>query len=341
MIYVNAFREALQYTVCSILLALSTPVSALLIEGCINAVADGTKSMFYMDFLTLAIVLIASVWTSHVKRVAGVMLNERLNKNCTPQIVDKLNCMQYFYFDDASAADTLERISRNPTDALAQLYKVLITCVALAIRIFGVVFLYCKLSVAFGLTLAMLMVIEIVIGIKSNKEFGRLLNAELPKERKLSYIGNLLCQKESVFDFKINQSIGYAKCIQKKLADSLVKERIAINLKAERYYLINVLLMLVWTAGLLAALINGRVTGTIELGVFCTLIGSYPLLTQYQSEMSYYLSAIGKDWIIIQALQDFFAFDEVDDSEEITDAIPEIKFSDVCFKYPVQIAITS
>lgn len=197
MIYINAFREALQYAVCSILLALSTPVSALLIEACINAVVDGTQSIFYLNFLILAIVLIASAWIGHAKRVAGVMLNERLNKKFTPQIVDKLNRMKYFYFDDASAADTLERIGRNPTDALAQLYKVLITCVALAVRIFGVVFLYCKLSAGFGATLAVLMVIEILIGIKSNREFGRLFNAELPTERKLSYIGSLLCQKRT------------------------------------------------------------------------------------------------------------------------------------------------
>lgn len=141
-------------------------------------------------------------------------------------------------------------------------------------------------------------------------------------------------KKEPVFDFKINQSIGYVKSIQKKLADTLVKERVAINLKAEQYYLINVFLMLIWTAVLLAALINGRVAETVEVGVFCTLLGSYPLLTQYQSELSYYLSSIGKDWLIIQALQNFSAFDEVDDREEITDAIPEIIFSDVCFKYP-------
>lgn len=334
MICTFAPREALRYAVYSMLLALSTPLLALLIEHCINTVADGNRTDFLMCFLLLAIVSLASVWLGHFKRIASVALTEGLVKNCTPKIIDKLNAMRYSYFDNASTADIMERMSRDPAEALAQLYKTFINCVALAVRIFCVALLYFKLSLVFGITLSILMVVEIAIGIASNKEFNRLFSAELPKERKLSYIGELLSQKESVFDFKINQSIGYIKNIQKKLASSLLKERVGINLKAERCYLVNVLLMLVWTATLLVYLVKGRLSGTIELGLFCTLLGSYPILTECQSELSYYLSTMGKDWFLIKAMQEFFSFDEIEETENLPDALPEIVFSHVSFRYP-------
>ena len=334
MIRTFAPREALQYAVRSMLLALATPLLAVLIERCINTVVGMSRTEFLLYFSLLTVISFASVWLEHFKRTASVALTECLVEKCTPKIIDKLNVMRYSYFDNAATADIMERVSRNPVEALAQLYKTIITCIALAIRIFSVALLYFQLSFAFGVTLILLMVVEIAIGIVSNKEFNRLFSAELPKERKLSYIGELLSQKESVFDFKLNQSIGYIKNIQKNLANSLLKERVGINLKAERYYLINVFMMLVWTAALLISLIKGRLSGGVELGLFCTLLGSYPILSECQSELSYYLSTMGKDWFLIEALQKFFAFDEIEETESLTETLPEIVFSHVSFRYP-------
>lgn len=334
MMHTFAFRETIRYTVCSMLSAISTPLLALMIERCINSVTVGDERSAWVSFAVLSATLFMSILIGHLMRVSNILLTEILAKNCTPKIISKLNHMDYSYFDDASAADVMERISREPTQALAQMYRTFISCISLAVRIFTLSLLYFKLSAAFGIALCALMAVEIAIGLVSNREFNRLFGEELPKERKLSYIGNLLTQKGPVFDLKINQSMGYVKKLQKGLADSLLRERVGITLKAERYYLVNVFLMTAWTAALLFSLINGRRAGTLELGTFCTLLGSYPLLTQYQSELSYYLSSMGKDWFVVHALREFFAFDEVSETKEQADARPEIVFSHVSFKYP-------
>ncbi len=329
-----AFRNAIRYAAFSILSALSAPLLAILIERCINTVTGAEENQIWASFIMLAVLLLASVLLGHLLRVASLSLTETLNKNCSPKIIDKLNHMDYAYFDDASAADVMERVSREPAQALAQIYKTFISCISLAVRIFGLSLLFFKLSAVFGISLCVLMVIEILIGIVSNKEFGRLYGKELPQERKLSYIGNLLTQKGPVFDLKINQSAGYVKKIRKALADSVLRERVGINLKAERWYLLNILLTMVWTVSLLFALITGRLKGTLELGTFCTLLGSYPLLTQYQAELSYYLSSMGKDWFIVKALKELFNYKEACKGTEIAEGYPKIAFSHVSFKYP-------
>lgn len=329
-----AFRHAVHYAVFSMLSALSTPLLSLLIERCISAVTSRSGNQIWISFAMLASLLLVSILLSHFLRISSLSLTETLNKNCTLKIIDKLNHMDYSYFDDASVADVMERVGREPAQALAQIYKTFISCISLAVRIFSLSLLYFKLSSVFGLSLCALMALEIFIGIVSNKEFSRLYGKELPQERKLSYIGELLTQKGPVFDLKINQSAGYVKQLWQRLADSVLKERVGINLRAERWYLLNVLMMMVWTASLMFTLITGKLKGTLELGTFCTLLGSYPLLTQYQAELSYYLSSMGKDWFIVKALKELFGYKEVCESTDTMDEHPEIAFSHVSFKYP-------
>lgn len=330
-----AFRDTIRYTVFSILSALSVPLLALLIEWCIGAVTGAEERHVWISFLMLTSLLLVSVLlVGHCLRTASISLTETLNKNCTPKIIDKLNRMEYAYFDDVSTADVMERVGREPAQALSQIYKTFISCISLSIRIFSLSLLYFKLSTLFGISLCALMVLETGIGIISNKEFNRLCGEELPRERKLSYLGNLLTQKGPVFDLKINRSAEYVKQLRRELADSVLKERVGINRKAERWYLINILLTTAWTAFLMYALITGRWKGELDLGVFCTLLGSYPLLTQYQAELSYYLSSMGKDWFIVRALEELFGYKESCKSEESANEWPEIVFSHVSFRYP-------
>lgn len=327
-------HEALRYAVFSGMSALSVPLLALLIEQCINGVISVQRNTIWTSFVMLTAVLLISVLVGHFLRVSGVSLTEALNKGYTPQIIDKLNHMEYAYFDSASAYDILERVSRDPAQSLVQLYKTLISCISLAIRIFSLSLLYFRLSTMFGITLCILMMVEIAIGILSNREFNRLYGEELPKERKLAYLGDLLTRKESVFDLKINQSSAYVKKLRNNLADSVLKERVGINLKAERWYFAGIILMTAWTTALLYTLISRRLAGMLELGAVCTLLGSYPLLSQYQSELSYHLSSIGKDWFIIRALKELKGFKDIRESEECEDVRPKIVFSHVSFKYP-------
>lgn len=271
-------REALRYGVLSGLAALSVPLLALLIERSVNGVPSARGNEVWGSFAALAAVLLLSVLVGHLLRVSGVSLTEALNKGCTPQIIDKLNRVEYAYFDSASTSDILECVSRDPAQSLAQLYKTLISCISLVIRILSLSLLYFKLSAVFGVTLCVLMTVEIAIGVLSNREFNRLYGEELPKGRKLAYLGDLLTRKEPVFDLKINQSAGYVKTLRNDLADSVLKERVGINLKAERWYLIGIFLMTAWAAALLYTLISRRLAGMLELGAFCALLGSYPLL---------------------------------------------------------------
>ena len=329
-----AWYESIKYAVCSIFLALLTPLIALLIEWCVNSIEHNQNQYFLICFSLFSVFSFLLVWLGHYRRKINIILTETLEKNFTPCIIDKLNCICYSYFDDANVADIMNQISNNPANSLAQTYKTLIFCLALVIRIVGVSLLYFRLSLLFGITLLIIMGIEIYIGVISNREFNRLFSIQLPNERKLSYIGSLLCRKESVFDIKVNQSVKYVNIIQKQLASSLIKERVGINLKAEKYYLINVFIMIIWTSVLLVFMILGRLNNTVELGLFCTLLGSYPLLTQYQSELSYYLSSMGKNWLVINALEQFMNFEETKQYQELPENISNIVFSHVSFRYP-------
>ncbi len=329
-------REAVRYAGCSLLSALSVPLLALLIGQCVNGAAGAGEGegRFWVSFAALAAVLLGSVLAGHFLRVSDVLLAEALNRSCTPRIIDKLNHMEYAYFDSASAADILECAGRDPAQSLARLYKTLTSCISLTVRIFGLTLLYFRLSAAFGTSLGVLMAAEVVIGIRSNREFNRLYGEELPEERKLAYLGDLFTQKGPVFDLKINQSAGYVKGLRDRLAGSVLKERVRISLKAERWYLLGVCLMTAWTAALLGALIGGRLAGTLELGTFCTLLGSYPLLMQVRSGLSYRLSSMGNDWFFVHALEELLEFQECRASDKNMDAPPQIVFSHVSFRYP-------
>ena len=209
-----AFRKAIHYIGSSILAAMLFPVNVILIERCIGYMEKDSYQEFWLTLALFASCSFVLVWTEYRKRVLDVELSHEFAERCMPEIADRLNRVRYSFFDDAKAADALSRLGDDPAAAMTGLFKKIIDCISLLIRLYGAAFIYFRLSCAVGLILLLLLGVQIYIGILSQREVVKLYEAETQEERKLQYLGELLCGKDSVFDLKVNQSVSYIESLQ-------------------------------------------------------------------------------------------------------------------------------
>lgn len=328
-------RKAAEYLGTSVAEAILFPLNVFLIERCISYMEGASYQRFWPAFCLLVFCSVILLWIQNRMRVLDVEFTQEFTDKCMPEVIGKLNRIHYYYFEDARAADTLSRMGGDPASALTGLFQKSASCIALLIRLYGTALIYFRLFVAAGLALFALLGIQIYIGILSQREVVRLYETETQEERKLQYLGHLLCGKDSVFDLKVNQSISYVKDLQKKKAGGILKNRIRISMKAERYYMLNLFLMLVWTAALLFLMVTKIGDGSITLGLFVALMGSYPAMTGYQNTLSYYLSSMNGLLLVYRALQDLWSYEEESNIQELESSESyTVEFRDVSFRYP-------
>ena len=327
--------KAVRYAGSNTLAAILFPVNVILIEQCISCMESRLYPRFWLVLLLFILCSFFLVWIEHRRRVIDSEFVQELTNKCIPEVINKMNRMRYSYFDDAKSADILSRLTGDPAVAIAGVYKKLIDCAALLIRLYGVALIYFRLSVIVGLTLFLFLSIQIYIGILSQREVVKLYETETQDERRLQYLGGLLCDKNSVFDLKVNQAVSRVERLQKEKAREVLKIRVKISVKAEKYYMLNLLLMLTWTVILLLFGVMRIADKSITLGLFVTLMGNYPVLTGYQNTLSYYLSSMSGEFLVCKSLMQLWDYEEECGNCGIENGdFHLIEFQHVSFRYP-------
>ena len=330
-----AFKEVCVYSLFSGALAVFVPLNLLLIERCISFVEKREWENFTVAFAVLAVCLMLVVFAQHQKRLADTQLTEAMISRGTPGIIRKLCFMKYSFFDKPDTADILYRLSGNPMGTIAGAWKKVIECISLAVQLTGTAFLYFRLSVGAGLSLMIVIAVQLYLGVRSQAEANRLYSMQTMKERQMAYIGGVLRGRASVFDSKVNGSSGFLCRFQEKLGASLLKERVIIQLKSEKYYAASLLIIAGWTAWLLF-----RVTsGTVSIGLSSVLMGSLASVISSENTLSYYLSSITGDFLVIRSFHDFMELEEETAggpaaARSCEEKGGRIEFRNVSFSYP-------
>ena len=330
-----ALKETLLYSVFACVSAVLVPLNLLWIDRCISFVETQEWKKFPPAFLLLAVGLMLVVYAQHRKRLADIELTETMVSRGTPGIIRKLCTMKYSYFDKADTADVIFRLSGNPMGTIANAWKKVIECISLILQLAGTALLYFRLSVGAGLSLMLVIAVQLYLGVKSQSEVNRLYSMQTIKERQMAYVGGVLRGKASIFDCKVNGSSDYVCSFQEKLGAALLKERVVLQLKSEKYYAASPLIMAGWTAWLLFRLS----TGTISIGLCSVLLGSLAAIISSENTLSYQLSSITEDFLVIRSFHDFMNFEEeagdqtaaADNNARKADSI---EFKNVSFTYP-------
>ena len=332
-------KEACRYLLFSYAAAILTPLGLYLIEACICCVEQGDMRGFAWSFTGLALCFFAGVVAEHEKRIADAEFTEAMVKQGEQEVIRRLCRIRYSWFEDARAADTMSRMKNSPMGAVSGVCKKAVDCSALVIRLLGTALLYFRLSVLLGAALIAVLTLQVILGIFEQREANRLYMLETPLERKMAYAGSILYEKASVFDCKVNHTAGYIRQFQERLAALLLKDRVKINLRSERYSFLSLLLMLAWSGAFIACMAAGAGAG---VAAYAVLMGAYAGLIGYQNTLSYYLSSIGGDFLAIRAYKEFMSFEE--EEEDLSDgkgsdrtnadAGVTVEFDHVSFTYP-------
>ena len=327
--------KAMRYMGCKAIAAILFPANVVLVERCISSMEGAFYREFWLTFPAFLLCAFVLVVTEHCGRVADMEFTQEFTDAYMPKVIHRLTGIRYGYFEDEKAADVLSRLNGDPAAALTGLFKKMVDCIALLIRLYGAALIYFRLSAAVGLSLFLLLGLQVYIGILSQREVVKLFETETQEERKLQYLGSLLCGKDSVFDLKVNQSVAYVEGLQKRKARRILRDRVRISLKAETYYMLNLLLMLAWTGALLYFLVAKLAAGEQPFGLFVALMGSYPALAGYQNALSYHLSSMKGDLLVYRAVSELWDYEEEQGDCELAAGEPcTIEFRHVSFRYP-------
>ena len=156
-------------------------------------------------------------------------------------------------------------------------------------------------------------------------------------EREMNYYNKLLSQKKSLFEIKIFCCVDYIKEKWIKKSKELFTERLNVNKKSQKLFLISSILNLTWIATVIIYIVLKLKFGEIELGLCISILGSAVSLLSLVENSSYVFSNLSLNSFYINYYNIFknlsvIHFNDKFDFNETEQY--EIEFVNVSFKYP-------
>lgn len=325
----------------SILSAIFIPLNLYSLECLIESfeyfydgIGSYTSIILYGSFLIITIIFSSNI--QFLNNFIKISIQRRLNRKFNDEIIDKFNKISYECFERSDFKDTLSRMSDSPQDKIINIFIRTIKVVSTFISILSLGLLFKKISILFTIAYFIIIVLLIFLDYKSMNMMNTMFNNQSGKERKLSYYNTLLSNKDSLFELKIFGAIDYIRKNWKFQKKQVLKERINVTVKSQKYFLFSSFCILLWVILITVILVNGIITKKITLAIFVSLLGSAESILTITETLSYDISTLSQNHHLLEHYNKFMKFPEIHENEYVTIDFSniEIEFKNVSFIYP-------
>lgn len=325
-----------------VLTAAMIPLSLLFTRNLIDGFAlylNGSEPI--STSVVWGILLVASLFvsssTTFINGLQSIGMRRQLDQAFTPHIIRKYSRIPYACFEDKDVQDTLNRVGNSPQELILQTFQDVTAALSAMITIVGVVLIFFQLVWWLPLVFLVLIGVMIALDFKSMKIMNDMFTSQTGDERLLNYYAGLLADKNALFELKVFAATSYIKQCWHNKNNLVLRTRLRTTLRAQRYFAVSSLLVLLWVGLLLYILIGSLETRSITLGLFVSLAGSALTLIGVSENLSYIFSNITRHYLLVRHYEVFLALPERagGDAETSYDlSNPRFEFCNVSFRYP-------
>ncbi len=326
-------------TLLSLALAILVPVQILVIEKLLNTVteyisAGGSITGVIRSVAVLVLLFCLQAMISHFRDCISLSLKRKIDYELSAQIIEKYRKVRYDVFEDSRFYDTINRISEEPSERLYDFFHSIVTIVSFAVELICVMSILMNLSVFFGITYGIVLLIVSVLNFAAMNQMNDMLYSLSPSERRLAYLENIISNKTSLYELRVYQAVKNVLIRIKAENDKVLSQRLKTTISAQKFCFLANIATVAWIGVVFGFLIVSLKGGTASAGIIVALLSMINRILSSSETLSYEVSNFFRNSYITRCLFDFFALKEETSKDVVLENdVHTIEFRNVYFRY--------
>ncbi len=284
----------------------------------------------------LVVVLLSQTLLNRLGDYETKVIESRLARDMAPDILDKLDRLEYASFEQEETHNTLGRIGGEPWQNVMSCFTKTIASLQSVISILFVLGVYMTISVWIGIGLFLVAVPMIMLGFSATRQFHLAVWGTTQEVRRMKDLKSLLLNRNAMYEMKVFHS---QELISEKWkeAGSRVEEEIR---QAGKKALVldgaSRLMSLTYFVFIIFTLSYSLLQNGVTLGQFAAAIGSVGSLTGKLNAASWYVTDAARLALDLEFYQEFQRLPERKKGSEPAGQLKggDIVFENVSFSYP-------
>lgn len=331
--------ELLEQTIVTILLGLITPIWLHIIQKLVDQVVTAFQSEKVIVYFALLLLVFG---TNILLKKRNQEINIRWDRKSVcviePLILEKKNKIKYECYENDKLHDVFELMGSNISVAMKKGYDTFMSIASLVITLCGIAVMYIQVSPILVITYVVLILVQLTMDYFSMTHMNNMMEGQSKSERFMNYYYELLSDKDSILDLKVNNAISYMMKKWKVVSDKVIHERMKTTFLSQRFLAVNIIATILWVIYTVLVLRDNLRVGTITIGLFVAIFSSMNTVLEVSEQLSFHISNMGEVLLAGKYMKKFFRMQEEENGSENIESENglEIEFRNVKFQYPGQ-----
>lgn len=340
-------KNTVIYGCCCLFSSLLLSVQLWAVNSLVNALEkivynefSATSFVFSAVFLSAVLLLIeCATW---LKSISLLKIELSLKNAFAPGILEKLNKIEYHYFENETTYNIINRMSSEPYNEYKKSFVYFVELIGNFFSLIGILAFFSKVS--FFFTAFNLIIIGLIIffDYKIMSTMYNLLNEQSKHERKFNYFNGLFRNKNANLEIKIFATASFFYKKIKDIMKTIFSQRFRTTIKGQKFLALSSLCYIFWVAAILVYIGMKSAGGLITAGFIAATLSAiemvYNLSGNISENFTYYIESLLStgNYIRFTNLKDENRTMLPSNNEISFEQMPKfhIAFDNVSFMYP-------
>lgn len=313
-----------------------------LIDSTVNYIqqkGDISLTIFWGAITVIAFLVLALM--TYAQTIQTLAIKKALYENYSETILKKFTHLQFSCFEDSSDHNVVKNMGDSPQEKILELLLNAITVIKDLISVIGFTILFIRISPWFSLFAILVLTLMIILHTKAMMMMEKLYVEQTKDERLLAYYDQILSDKKTLSELRINNAICSILFRQKIKAKNILDNRLKATIKSQLAIASSTIMFIIWLALIIFGLSTSLVSRTITIGMFVSLVASTNSIMSSCSSISENLSKFLRTNLRLIHYESFMALPSLSFTKssqlnelDTPDKIIKICFKNVSFVYP-------
>lgn len=307
------------------------------VDGGISYVntGEGMKSLVLSGAALVVMLFSWTVLQQLLSMYERKVLEAGMTRCMAPDIMEKLDRLEYSSFESEEVQSVLQRVSEEPWNNIVNCFTSTVLSLQDMISILFTLGVYMSISVWVGIGLLLITAPMLIMKYSATRSLQKIILNTTGEMRRLRDLKQLLQNKHAMYEMKVFESQPLISEKWKEASQKVEAETRQVGGRVIGLEGGSSLLSLVYFIFLIAALGYSLLHHTVTIGQFIAAVGSVGAVTGKMNGFSWQLSSTIRCGLDIEFYREFMELPERKDTGT-AESLPhgDIAFENVSFSYP-------
>lgn len=284
----------------------------------------------------VALVLMLFFWVI-LQRLSGYeskVIDTRVTEKMSPEVMDKLENLEYSAFENKGAQETLQRISHEPLKMITGCFESTVVTAQAVLSIIFTLWVYLSISVWIGVGLFAITIPMLALKFASSSRLEQIYYNATDDKRRMADLKLLLRNRHAMYETKIFQSGALLSEKWDCYSGKIVEETKKASGRLVGMDAVSRILSFLYYVFIIVTLSYSLLRHTVTIGQFTAALSSISIITDKMNNTIWSFSDLIRQALDLEFYREFLALPARTDKRNVTDVSHyDIAFENVSFTY--------